>query len=165
MCRYRILLTRCVQPDVRIFRTRWSVNDRVNEGFFFVVTCVVRYRKLSYLSAVTVKVWELERDVFIVGDVDAVFERHLVQSCGRDCVGNLSLDFLLKCPPQPTLSLSVWYWWIKIGKDRLRWTYLIRRNFRADKFSRTFHKTSKFGTNFRAISRKLSFCPRKNFYK
>ena len=32
------------------------------------------------------------------------------------------------------------------------------KNFRADKFSRTGKKLRKFGTNFRAISRKLSFC-------
>ena len=59
------------------------MNDRVNEGFFFIVTCVVRYGQLSYLSAVTVKVRELERDVLVVGDVDTMFERHLVQSCGN----------------------------------------------------------------------------------
>ena len=35
--------------------------------------------------------------------------------------------------------------------------YLIRRNFRADKFSRTCKKLQKFSTNFRTISRKLSF--------
>ena len=42
----------------------------------------------------------------------------------------------------------------KLAKETLnslnRYRYLIRRNFRADLFSRTLHKSSKFDTNFRA---------------